>query len=217
MGDGEGADMRSDVGAEHLDDEADDGIRDAVEGDLFAGVFAAPVVPKEEDVEEDEACGLEELAWVDGQGWGGFGDEAFDTLLVPDIGADGVGDAEGSIGASAVAAALEEAPDASDGMSEGEGRDDEVEEVEGFLVVDADKEEECDPGAEQSAIEHEAALMDIESGDGVGGEFGGPMLDDIGGACASDARDDEQGEEIGDIIGGAVGASGEVVEGPKEA
>ena len=208
--------MGADVGAEHLDDEPDDGVGDGVEGELLAGA-AARVVAEEHRVDDEEQGGFEELARVDGQGrGGGRGDEPLLELLGPGVGADGVDDAEGAVGAGAEAAAFEEAADATGGMPDGEGCDDEVDEVEVVLVVDEGEDGDGGPGREEAAVKHEPALVEVQNLPGMAGEFGVPVLDDVGHARTAEARDDERREQVRHIVAIAVRPFAEMAQGPEE-
>src|SRR5574344_693206 len=206
LADAESEEGRARIAAEEFEAEADDRVADEIDG---AGAAAALEVEPEQEDEQDQQRGrLEELGREDGKrAFRGGVDESAVELLVPGGRPRGEADGDGGGGEASVAAAVEEAAEAAAGVSERNHGAEEVGEAEDALLLEAAPGEEDDDRQDESAVEHESALVDADDVGGARGEFGLPVLDHVGDAAAEHTRDHQGDQEVREVI-----ASGQLLD-----
>lgn len=191
MGDIKDGPVLAGIAAEEFKGKADGRVDEEVDGEEEAVCFVAGVEEAEEEPEKNEGAGFKELDGIEGDsGEKGTG-----------VAGGGIGDAEaGGGGGAAVAAAIHEAADAANGVADGEAGDGVVGNGEDGLAVAAGEEDEGEGGEDEAAVEDEAALIDADDFEGVGGEVGG-IGHDEGDAGADDAGEHKPDAEVGGIFG----------------
>ena len=205
----EGATLKDAVAGEiRGEDEAGARARDG------GGRVQAAVEPEQGEEEQDASGGLEELRGEDGERAGGvLGEEPGADLLDAGDRPARVGDGEAGVRRPPVAAAVEEAADAAEGLPDRDGDREEVEEGEHGRARGAAVEDERRGAEDDAAVEHEPALPDAQGGGGVGAVVR-PVLDDEERPRAREAADDEEGEEVREAVGGEAAGAAEADEDP---
>jgi predicted DNA-binding helix-hairpin-helix protein len=199
LGDIEGEPGLAFIAAQVFEQEAAGGIEHEVEGEDGAILAAARVGVQQGRPDHQEGGGFDELHGVEGDAGeeaAGLADRRVD---------DG---AEMVAGGASVAAAVEEAADAAEGVADGETGDGEVGHMPQGEPLAAGEDHERGGGQQQAAVEDQAALVDAHDVQ-RGLPVVGPIGDDVGDARADDAAGHEPKAEIGGEAFGALLAAAE--------
>ena len=208
--------MRPLIRAEHFHDETHRGVRERVKRHLFPGDLAPGIVPEQRRVDRQQQCRLEELARVERQRRPRRPDQALRHLLPPCMRADRIRDAERPVRARAEAASLQKATHAPQRVPHRQRRHEEVQEVQVVFPMRQGEHRHRKPCADQSTVEHQPPLVQVQHLPRRPRELRTPVLDHVRRPRSAEPRHDQQRQQVRHVVPVAARSAAEVLQRPQK-